>query len=90
MFIFRGRFKLSSNAAVAKYLGPFQAYSPARACRIAYEFSGFIPDDLPVEMISECQLLIHSKIFKRSADFNDIALFFYPDVESYRFVFPLT
>lgn len=87
MFICRGRFKFSSSVAPSKYYGAFKAYSPARALRKAYEFSGFIPDNLHVELIPEGQLLLDSKIFKRSPDFDDIALYFYPDVQSDRFVF---
>ncbi|PKI48458.1 hypothetical protein CRG98_031163 [Punica granatum] len=62
----------------------FKAYPPVRVARKAYYLSRRLPNDLPVELIPERQLLSNLNIFRRGPDFGNIALFFLPDGETDR------
>ncbi|XP_031404484.1 uncharacterized protein LOC116213609 [Punica granatum] len=77
----RGQFEFSASVIPAKRSGTFKAYFPVRVHRTAYEYSGFIPEVFPVELIPKCELR-DSKIFRRIPDFHNAALLFYPDGSS--------
>ncbi|OWM65235.1 hypothetical protein CDL15_Pgr008825 [Punica granatum] len=76
-----GQFEFSASVIPAKRSGTFKAYFPVRVHRTAYEYSGFIPEVFPVELIPKCELR-DSKIFRRIPDFHNAALLFYPDGSS--------
>lgn len=87
--LLRGMFIFSDPAIPGDCYGMFEAYPPTKVHRTAYEYSGFLNDELLVDLIPLSEL---SPYLLRNDSWNywDSALYIIPDCTQTRSAFSLS